>query len=103
MSLTKKQQAVRDAEKALRDAQAELALSLRTRQAEPGPDSKVRITAVFPRSTKVYEYLALRADGVQRADGANWYITGQEGRVTWDQIIDRVERADYQVQHLFFR
>lgn len=70
---------------------AERALTQKLR--EPAPGSKVLIEARFPGDrTKVYEYLAMRIDN-PRVNGANWYVTGRSGKVTWDDITDLVKHA----------
>ena len=100
MSLNSKQSRVEELRRALRDAEADLAVARRAREAEPGPGSRVRILATFPSSPKQYEYLALRTGTA--TSGSHWYITGRYGTQTWDDIISIVDRADYEIQHLQF-
>lgn len=67
---------------------------------EPGPGSKIMIEATFPGSSrsfnpdppKTYQYLAMRTDN-PREGGANWYVTGQKGKLTWADVINLVKHA----------
>lgn len=73
-----------------RIAEAEAAAS---KYEEPEPGSKVLIEATFPGSGRTkYEYLAMRTEN-PRADGSNWYVTGQKGKTTWANILRLVENA----------
>lgn len=96
MSLDKKKQAVEELRRQLAVAEENLARAEQVRLDEPGPGSKVYITAKFPGESKVYEYLALRTDN-PRNGGANWYCTGRAGKITWDELLVRIERADYRI------
>jgi len=109
MSLQKKQSRVdslrqrlaetEDLRRQLEAAERELAAAQRLRLSEPAPGSKVYITARYPGSSKVYEYLAIR---IPEGGNQSWYITGREGVQTWDQIMSRIERADINVQTISF-
>lgn len=64
---------------------------------EPGPGSKIMIEAQFPGQrfvgeTKVYQYLAMRTEN-PREGGANWYVTGQKGKLTWSEVVQLVKYA----------
>ena len=90
--------AVLAAEEEVARAQRAHARAVKLRQEEPGPNSKVYITAVFPGGdpNDPYEYFALR--GPRTApDGKHWYVTGREGKVTWDELVRRIERARYEI------
>lgn len=99
MSITTKEQTVRDLEDQLAAARADLDKARSTRTNQPEPGSKVLITATFPSSDKVYEYLALRKD---EPGDRSWYVTGQQGAKTWDEVIRLVDRAEYTVSIIEF-
>ena len=103
MSLQKNQERLEAARAALRTAEEEVARAqrahdraVRLREDEPAPGSKLYITAVFPGGTEPYEYFAIRTPRTA-PDGKHWYITGREGKVTWDEIVRRIERARYEI------
>jgi|SRR6478752_1446217 len=105
MSLQKNEERLEAARAALRAAEEEVARAQRAhdravklRQEEPAPGAKLYITAVFPGgdANDPYEYFAIRSPR-QSADGKDWYITGREGRVTWDEILRRIERARIEI------
>lgn len=97
MSLQKKQTYVEELRRELAEAEQELAAAKRLRMVEPAPGSKVFITAKFPGSSKVYEYLAKR---VPEGGEHSWYITGRAGSQTWDEIMSRIERAEINIHLL---
>lgn len=97
MSLQKKQTYVEDLRRQLDEAEQELAAAKRLRMIEPAPGSKVYITAQFPGSPKVYEYLAIR---IPAGGESSWYITGRAGVHTWDEIMSRIERAEINVHKI---
>jgi type II secretory pathway pseudopilin PulG len=108
MSIATKQRAAEAAQAELnaaienaRRAAADLKKAQDARAAEPRPGSKVLITATFPSSDQEYTYLALRTDN-PRQDGANWYVTGQKGKITWDDVLRLVERGTYTIQYMSF-
>lgn len=100
MSLQKKQTYVEDLRRQLAEAEQELAAAKRLRVVEPAPGSKVHITAQFPGSSKVYEYLAIR---VPEGGEKSWYVTGRAGAQSWDQIMSRIEHAkNIDIQRITF-
>lgn len=101
MSITSKETRVQDLRRQLEEAERDLEKAQNVRAQEPGPGAKVYITARFPNSSKVYEYLAIRGD-VTDFQGEHWYITGREGKQTWDRILSRIDRADYTVRTMTF-
>lgn len=101
MSLEKKRSRVEELRRELEQAERDLNRSETLRRAEPGPGTKLYITAQFPGSDRVYEYLAIRPEGT-RPGTDSWYITGRSGKSTWDQLLSRIERADIEIFHMFF-
>ena len=109
MSIETKQRAAAAAQAELdvaiekaRRAAADLKRAQEARTAEPRPGSRILIEATFPGTPqKPYTYLALRTDNT-RSGGANWYVTGQKGKVTWDDILRLVERGDYTIRYMSF-
>lgn len=101
MSITSKSNRVAELRRQLADAERDLARAKRVREEEPPLGSKILIRATFPSDPhKTYEYMAMRVSS--RAGQNTWYVTGMQGRVSWDQIIARVERADYEIFELNF-
>lgn len=108
MSIETKQRAAEAAQAELtaaiekaRRASADLKRAQDARTAEPLPGSKLLITAKFPGTVQTYTYLALRTDS-PRSEGANWYITGQKGKITWDDVLRLVERGEYTIRYMSF-
>lgn len=99
MSLQKKKSRVQELREQLAEAEEDLLAAQRVREVEPLPGSKVYITARFPGSSKVYEYLAVRT---KDRDLRSWYITGRAGAQTWDEIMDRIDRADIEIRKVAF-
>lgn len=102
MSIDKKRSRVEELRRELERAEKDLNRSESLRRQEPGPGTKLFITAQFPGSDKVYEYLAIRPVEATRPGGENWYITGRTGKHSWDQVLNRIERADIEIYHMFF-
>lgn len=104
MSIEKKRAAVAAAEAAaemaaehLEAVRAELRSAESVRRQEPAPGSEIRILVRFAPGEREYVYLALRASN-PREFGANWYVTGQKGKVTWDHLLALVERGTYRIE-----
>ncbi|UVG35065.1 hypothetical protein SEA_CECE_316 [Microbacterium phage Cece] len=104
MSIETKIRKVDHAREALRAAQEAYDAAVREREAaqrvraeEPAPGSKVYVTVKFPgENDKVYEYFAIRTEN-PRPQGANWYVTGRAGKVSWESFISSIERGDYNI------
>lgn len=103
MSITSKSSRVEELRRQLAAAEQDLARAKRAREDEPPVGAKILIRAVFPSNpSKVYEYLAMHVSPSTRTDLASWYVTGRQGKVTWDDIISLVDRADYEITELAF-
>lgn len=100
MNISLQERHVREARQALEAAEAALALA-KMRTAEPAAGSRILIRAVFPNGARKYDYLALRTEGSPEG-WQSWYVTGREGKVFWDDILDLVKRADFEVIPLKF-
>ena len=100
MSLRKKQEQVAELRRQLEAAEKDLSAAKRIRAADPGPGAMVFITAQFPGSDKVYEYMAINTSIIALPGGRVWYVTGRAGKQTWDEILSRIERAVYEVYRL---
>ena len=100
MSVQKKKDRVEDLRRQLAAAEEDLTRAVRNREAEPGPGSTVYVTAQFPGSDKVYEYLALRPEGA--VGMKRWYITGQAGAQDWNDFMNRIGRAKVEIYQMFF-
>ena len=95
MSLTTKRNRVREAEQALANARRELAeAEQQRRQQMPKPGEDFLIEATFPGGRR-YHYLGMRTPQ------GDFYVTGREGKLTWDEVLHRIEgRATYEVYPL---
>lgn len=104
MSIENKASKVERLRQELANAEQDLARAKRAREDEPRVGSKILIRAAFPSNpTKVYEYMAMHTrPETRKSDAASWYITGRQGKVTWDYIISLVDRADYEILELQF-
>lgn len=102
MSIEKKKHRVEFLRRQLEEATEELERDQRVLDQEPGPGSKVIITAIYPGSSKKYEFLALRPAENTRDGGMSWYVTGRAGSHTWTDILNRIQRADYTVNVMKF-